>query len=243
MRKTGLFLICTLTAAVILTGCADPAPEISGTDTRLRQYDKPAVTHPPAPVSPSYRPSTGSVRGKKILIDPGHGGKDPGTLGIKLGGSYGMQEKEINLDIAKKIAARLDAMGAEVRLTRTGDTFLELDGRAAMVNRLGADIFISIHADYIGTSSIAGPSCYVARQSTAQSRKIAKSILAEFEKNGIKTRGMRQADYRVLVKHPKPSTLVEVGYLSNYTEARTLNTAAYRTKVASIIAQGIANSF
>ncbi|MFI4910428.1 MAG: N-acetylmuramoyl-L-alanine amidase [Sedimentisphaeraceae bacterium JB056] len=234
-----------LLAAVVLsiTGCAPPCPEVSGIDNRLRHYDKPATAYTPVPSYPSYQPSTSSVKGKTILIDAGHGGKDPGTLGIKLGSSLGTPEKNINLDVAKKVAAKLSSMGANVRLTRSNDTFIELDDRAALVGRYRADIFVSIHADYIGDSSISGPSCYIARQSTTQSRKIADSIIRQFEKNGIKTRGVRKANYRVLVKHPKPATLVEVGYLSNYREARALNSSSYRSKVASIIADGIANSF
>jgi N-acetylmuramoyl-L-alanine amidase len=235
-------VFATVAVGLILAGCTTPCPELSGTDYRLRRYGQ--TTPPPvATPVPSYLPARGSVRGKNILIDPGHGGKDPGTLGIKLGGSYGMQEKEVVLDVSKKIATKLSAMGANVRLTRSSDVFIELDERAAMVSRYGADIFVSIHADYISDTSIAGPTCYIARQSTAQSRKIAQSILNEFEKNGIKTRGLRQADYRVLVRHPKPSTLVEVGYLSNPREARLLNTDNYRNKVAEIVANGIANSF
>lgn len=236
------FLISALTiVAIMIGGCSVPCPEVSGTDYRLRQYGQ-TTPYTPAP-TPQYTPPRDSVRGKNILIDPGHGGKDPGTLGIRLGGSYGMPEKAIVLDISKKVAAKLSAMGARVRLTRTDDRFIELDERAAMVNRYGADIFVSIHADYIDNPSIEGPTCYVARQSTPQSRKIAQSILNEFTKSGITPRGLRQADYRVLVRHPKPATLVEVGYLSNAREARLLNTESYRNRVAEIIANGIANSF
>jgi N-acetylmuramoyl-L-alanine amidase len=243
-NKRNLIILISAFFAFLLAGCTDPCPQVTGKDTRLRQYNTPKPVYTPAPSYPSYKPvQRGSVVGKNILIDAGHGGKDPGTLGNKTGGSYGMPEKNINLDIAKKVAAKLSSMGADVRLTRAGDNFIELDDRAGMVNRLGADIFVSIHADYIGDSSISGPSCYIARQASTQSRKIAQSILAEFEKNGIKTRGLRKADYRVLVKHPKPSTLVEVGYLSNYRETMALNSSQYRSKVASIIAEGIANSF
>lgn len=244
MKRSKIALMALSVAVLmVLSGCSTPAPEISGTDHRLRSYNEPTPAYTPAPsYKPSYTPQV-SVKGKTILIDPGHGGKDPGTLGMKFGGSYGTPEKNINIDIAKKVAAKLSAMGANVRLTRTNDTFIELDSRAAMVAKYRADIFVSIHADYIGDSSISGPSCYVARQSSAQSSKTAKSIIREFEKNGIKTRGLRKANYRVLVKHPKPATLVEVGYLSNYREAKALNSSSYRSKVATIIANGIAKSF
>ncbi len=246
MRNKKLSTVITsLALALVIAGCSTPTPQISGKDSRLLKYHE-QQQKPYQPSTPSYEPGyepSSSVKGKRILIDPGHGGKDPGTLGIKMGGSYGIQEKEVNLDVAKKVAAKLNQMGARVRLTRTGDTFIELDNRAAMVNRHNADILVSIHADYIGDSSISGPSCYIARNASPQSRTIAQAILREFEKNGIQTRGLRKADYRVLVRHSKPSTLVEIGYMSNYREAKMLNTASYRSKIAEILAKGIANSF
>lgn len=244
--KEYLFTAVLISALLVLNGCGPCPPEVSGADERLLELERKAAAQAQIynrqyPTAPPV--SDSSIRGKTILIDAGHGGRDPGTLGVRLGGAYGLPEKTIVLDIAKKIAARLEAKGANVRMSRTTDNFLELDQRAALANRYNADALVSIHADYSENFSASGPSCYVARQASSQSERIAQAVIKEFELNGIRTRGVRRANYRVLVAHPKPSTLIEVGFLSNQTEARNLNTDSYRTKIASIIADGIAKSF
>ncbi len=241
-------MIACLAVSIFVIGCNPTPPEVAGPDHRLLEYENGRRTTPshssqlPVYQRPAYTPA-GSVKGKVIVIDPGHGGKVPGTLGIKLGGAYGMQEKAINLDIAKKVAAKLTAMGAVVRMTRTTDTFIELEDRGAFATRYKADAFISIHADYIANPAISGPTCFVARAASSQSIKIANALMKEFELNGITTRGTRRADYKVLTNHPRPAVLIEVGYTSNYTEVKKLNTDAYRSQVATIIANGISKSF
>lgn len=253
-RKLNKIIIAAyLAVSLVFSGCGGgrTQPEVIGGDERIIEpsreakcNDKQANLPPykaPSPSAPSSTP--GSLKGKVIIIDAGHGGKDPGTLGIKLGGSYGLPEKTINLDIAKKLAAKLTAMGATVKMTRTSDVFLELEDRAAFAVRYKADLFVSIHADYIENKASYGPTAFVARQAGSASIKAAEAVVREFERSGITTKGVRRADYKVLVEHPKPATLVEVGYLSNYAEAKKLNTDSYRTKVASIVAAAIANSF
>ncbi len=237
-------MILCLAVSLVVTGCNPTPPEIAGTDYKLRELEKRTTpTYTPRPIyKPSVTPA-GSIKGKVIVIDAGHGGKDPGTLGIKLGSSYGLPEKTVNIDIAKKLAAKLTAMGATVKMTRTTDVFIELDDRAAFASRYNADAFISIHADYIANPAISGPTCFVARQASPRSVKIADTIIREFELNGIRAKGTRRADYKVLVQHPKPAVLVEVGFMSNYNEVKMLNTATYRSRIANIIAEGIAKSF
>lgn len=92
---------------------------------------------------------------KKIVIDPGHGGYDPGTHGRS-----GIQEKEINLDIAKRLAGLLNCEGAETVLTRSSDVFVSLQRRAEIANRAKADLFISIHSNANRVRSLNGFEVY-----------------------------------------------------------------------------------
>jgi len=201
------------------------------TDTRMH-------THRPVP-TPTYLPS-GSLHGRTIIVDPGHGGKDPGA-GQKTFSN--IPEKTINLAISKELANRLQAMGAKVIMSRTNDTFIELDSRAAMPGRYNADLLVSIHADSNPDRYMRGACVYVARNRSYTSLKTARNIKASIQNSGIAFRKIDNRDFRVLAKHSKPAVLVECGYMTNTTDARILNQNWYRTKIATAIANGIANSF
>lgn len=92
---------------------------------------------------------------KKVVIDPGHGGNDPGTIGAS-----GVREKHVNLDIAKRIAALLKEQGVEVILTRDKDEFIALSRRAEIANNAKADLFISVHANANRVRSLNGLEVY-----------------------------------------------------------------------------------
>jgi len=98
--------------------------------------------------SSSMQASSSSTHGKgkirTIVLDPGHGGKDPGAIGIK-----GLQEKEVVLRVAKKLKSKLEAQGFKVRLTRDDDTFVELPERPAMASKWEGDLFISLHCNAV----------------------------------------------------------------------------------------------
>jgi N-acetylmuramoyl-L-alanine amidase len=180
------------------------------------------------------------LKGKVIVVDPGHGGHDPGAGEV---GYSNIDEKVINLDIAQKLGSKLAQKGARVIMTRNTDIFIELDDRASLADRANADLLVSIHADSFPNSSRYGTSLYIADNATWKSRKTARSIQKSFSKSQITCLGIRSANYRVLVKHSKPSVLVECGYLTNYNDAKRLSNPWYRTKVASAIAEGIEDSF
>ena len=91
---------------------------------------------------PQRRSRVAKIGLKKIVIDPGHGGKDPGAVGRS-----GLKEKDVNLDISKKLAALLRSEGVEVIMTRNSDVFISLSGRAKIANKHQPDLFISIHAN------------------------------------------------------------------------------------------------
>jgi len=173
-----------------------------------------------------------------IVVDAGHGGKDPGALGVGP-----LPEKTININVAMKLARLLEQRGAHVVTTRDSDRFITLDGRAALAERTRADLFVSIHADAARRASATGATVYIARNAHRESVQAAESILAALERAGIECRGIRRAGFRVLVGHSRPAVLVECGYLTNRAEAQRLSTPSYQAHITEAVAEGIADHF
>ena len=168
------------------------------------------------------------------MVDAGHGGKDPGALGVGP-----MREKAVNLAVARRLAGLLRHRGATVVTTRDSDVFISLDGRAETAERYRADLFVSIHADAAQRSSASGATVYIARNASWASSRAGERIAGAFKRAGIACRGVNKAGFRVLVGHSRPAVLVECGFLTNYYEARLLATGAYQAKLAAAIADGI----
>lgn len=242
-----LISLAVLITMSFIIGCGPQTSgrPIAGASTRRINY-KPLVipTVKPAPSKRVY-PETkyiegGSLNGITIIIDAGHGGKDPGA-GEK---TYSRTpEKTINLAIAKELQIRLKAKGAKVVMSRTNDSFIELDDRAAMPGIHNADLLVSIHADSCPNRYISGTTIYIAKGCSYKSRKAAQNIQSSFTNSNIKCRGIDNRDFRVLAKHSRPAVLVECGYMTNAYEAKALNNSWYRKKLATAIANGIANTF
>jgi N-acetylmuramoyl-L-alanine amidase len=197
---------------------------------------QPQVAPIPTP-KPVLTPWTGGG-GKIIVIDAGHGGKDPGAISPN-----GFYEKTVNLDVALALTDLLRKQGFRVIMTRSSDVFIELEERANIGSRNKAVLFISIHADSCATSSINGFSVYVSRQPDWQAMKLADAINAQMTKTGIPSRGRKEADYKVLKYSQCPAVLIEMGYLSNYWEANQLKDKDRQQKIASAITGGIINYF
>ncbi len=203
---------------------------------------KPVAEKPTGSI-PKYQPpvkSTWEPTDKTIVIDAGHGGKDPGATSI-----HGFYEKTVNLSVALQVAQLLRNKGHRIIMTRDSDTFIELEERAAIANRSRADIFVSIHADSCATSSKNGFTIYVARSGSAASTRLADSIdncMAQ-AKTGISSNSVRKADYRVLTHTQCPAVLIELGYLSNYWEAKQLRSVEMQKRLANAIADGITDYF
>lgn len=168
-----------------------------------------------------------------VVVDPGHGGKDPGATSV-----LGFPEKDINLQVGRQLASALRQRGFKVILTRDTDRFIELEERAALANRHGADLFISIHADYCDTPSVTGFTIYKARDASHRTHTAAHSVKQAMLGAGQQSRGIREADFRVLVKTRCPAILVELGYLSNYWESRRLCQTDTQQRLAQAIASG-----
>ena len=189
-----------------------------------------------------------SINDKLIVIDPGHasiqpgGWSDPGAVGPN-----NVYEKDVVLDIAYKVKEKLEAKGANVLLTRTGDTSLTLAGRAEVANNNNADAFVSIHTNANVSRSINGTSTYyyggVPGQSEAR-KKLASAVQKELV-NAIQRRdiGVLTANFAVLRFTQVPSILVETAFISNYEEEKLLADAGFRAKIAEGIANGIERYF
>jgi N-acetylmuramoyl-L-alanine amidase len=186
-----------------------------------------AVQPPPPPPPP-----VGKIG--RVVIDPGHGGKDPGATSV-----LGFREKDLVLGVARMVAAELSAQGVEVIMTRSDDRFIELEDRPAVAARARADLFVSIHADAAANRSAAGFTAYVDRSPSKGSLAAANAILRRMCDNCSPSRGVKNADYRVLVCSKTPAVLIELGFLSNRTEATMLGSTGYQRTVARAIALGI----
>ncbi len=207
-----------------------------------------------APESPAW------AGGCKVVLDAGHGGKDPGAIGTR-----GTTEESVVLDITLHAADILKKAGCEVILTRRNDTFVELRERAEQANRSRADLFVSIHANameptarpmsgvevYYPTyafrldaakGNLSAPPPAEILQSTQDSLKLARHVHDMIiDHTWCRSNGIRQ--------HPKalavlrythcPAILVEVGYLTDVEEEAKLRDAEYRKQVAHAIADGI----
>jgi N-acetylmuramoyl-L-alanine amidase len=168
-----------------------------------------------------------------VMIDPGHGGKDPGAIGIA-----GVQEKDIILPISLRIAKILQENGVETVLTRDSDYFVTLPGRVEMAQRTGADIFVSIHANSAGLNrpEVSGLETYYYDSGLELARTVHNKILQNVN---VKDRRVRKARFYVLRKNSIPSILVELGYLTGEEDAANLQRSIYQNQMAQAIAQGI----
>ncbi len=178
----------------------------------------------------------------KIFIDPGHGGPDPGAQG------NGVSEEVVNLNVSLELARLLRNAGFDVRLYRTtsdenvlANKNADLRSRAETANRWDADYFISIHTNSSERPQAQGVEAYVYRLGTT-SERLAQSIVDSVAENlGSVNRGVMQANFAVLRRTNMPAVLVELGYLTNATEALNLNSPAWQKAVAAAIFEGIVN--
>lgn len=171
------------------------------------------------------------IAGKKIVIDPGHGGKDSGARGSVL------LEKNVNLDIAKRTVRRLALMGAQPIITRDTDVFIGLYDRPRLANSLSADLFVSIHCNATGgnwTGSGTGTYHYRPR-SKAFAVVMHEALIA-----GLKTRdyGVRRENFCVTRETDMTSILIETLFIDNRVEEKLLAKPEFRQQVANSVCEG-----
>jgi N-acetylmuramoyl-L-alanine amidase len=169
----------------------------------------------------------------KILIDAGHGGKDPGTTGVS-----GTFEKVSNLAIAMRVYELLQEDSRfEVRMTRTDDTFYQLEDRSAMANDWPADAFISIHGNSYEDGSVSGSETFYRYDNGLP---LAEAIHGKLvDAMGFKDRGIRLNELKVLTLSQVPSALIESGYLTNAAEEAVLLSEEGQNRMAQAIVDGL----
>ena len=171
----------------------------------------------------------------KVFIDAGHGGSDPGALG------FGYRESDLNLQIAKKIESKLKSRGIDVKMSRSSDIYYSLSERAEMANDYGADAFVSIHQNSAESASANGIETYYNRNKEEE-KPLSNDVQTQvINKTGATNRGVKNAEFTVLVKSNMISALVECGFISNESEVKNLSDSDYQDKLATGIADGIEN--
>jgi N-acetylmuramoyl-L-alanine amidase len=192
---------------------------------------------------------TATLYGKLIVVDPGHGGYDPGALGRS-----GLKEKDVNLDISLRLGTLLRQLGARVEFTRDDDTFIPLYDRPAMANALHADLFVSIHADSTNKRDVNGVSTYYYQNSdpSRQSFFDRSILLAQDVQNSLvygadlADRGVKKSPgigFAVLRESQMPSILVETAFISNSSDEARLSSPNFRQTTAVAIARGLTDFF
>ncbi|EIT86261.1 N-acetylmuramoyl-L-alanine amidase [Fictibacillus macauensis ZFHKF-1] len=199
------------------------------------------TTPPPPPPKPDVPPKPTppkSLAGKIIVIDPGHGNQRPGSMG------NGLVEKNLNWTVSQKVQAYLNREGAEVILTRDGDSDCEGNGsldadlrcRADVAKDNHADAFISIHTNSASSNAMGAESFYYQGTSSSLAEAVLNSYVAE---TGLIKRRANFGNLAVLRYNTVPSTLLELGFLSNPLEATTMKTAVFQDQAARGIVKGI----
>jgi len=182
-----------------------------------------------------------------VVIDPGHGGSDPGNLRSD---EKFMQEKDINLIIAKKLGGYIDSLLEDVKIvyTRTTDVYVSPQERAEFANSSNADYFISIHCNHNDNSEIVGFEVHIHNYECRDANKFAKNIVSELKdrasrnSRGVKTYDDRRNMHILVVRDTDmPAVLVECGFMSNPTEEYYLNTDYGQSIIASAIYRAFRN--
>jgi N-acetylmuramoyl-L-alanine amidase len=173
---------------------------------------------------------------KLVVIDPGHGGHDPGATG------NGLRECDVTLTIAKRVkSALLRDFDVRVKLTRSSDVFVGLDERAKFANDRAAAYFVAVHINSGGGS---GYEDYVHTNASAASRQrrgtLHRQVATFMEAHGMHDRGLKQANFAVLRETDMPAILTENLFIDTIGDARLLKDAAFLTGLAEAHARGIA---
>ncbi|WP_339218511.1 N-acetylmuramoyl-L-alanine amidase [Paenibacillus sp. FSL H8-0332] len=239
MRKMYLIAAVWL-SLLLLAACSDGAGKGSGgkiADAGLSAApaEDSAIRVPRSTGQPqsSSQPYLGRVY--KVVVDPGHGGEDPGAVSVS-----GRLEKDFNLSLSEKIVATVEQdPQLEILLTRTGDAFISSQElfRPQFANNLPADLFISIHGNTYEDASASGTETfYYHEESLAWAETIHKHVI---QATGLKDRGVKKGNFFVLRDTVMPSVLLELGYLTNPGDEAKMWTSGFQESVASAVVDGI----
>ncbi|KYZ77243.1 cell wall hydrolase [Anaerosporomusa subterranea] len=204
------------------------------------ESDTPSVVKPLPPKESGSILDKGVLRGKVIVVDPGHGGHNPGAV------SNGVQEADINLSISTLLRDKLSKEGAKVIMTRQSDNAVasnnsslgqELQARVDIAEKNNADLFISIHSNSNPDKNIAGAMTFYPKDSSSQlAIDVQKALI---EQTGAVDKSVASATFYVLRNTTMPSILVETGFVTNKQEALKLNDYSYQNKIAQGVYNGV----
>ncbi len=193
------------------------------------------------PVAPSVSPAPAVAQPPRreqilVMLDPGHGGVDPGAVGIG-----GLQEKGVVLAVSYHVAAALQAQGIAVQMTRQSDQTVDLQPRADMATATGATVFVSIHANAVNMQrpEVNGlETYYYSETGQVLATALQNQVLSTMAMND---RGVRQARFLVLRRTAMPAALIEIGFVTGVTDAPKLRDPRWQAQMGQAIAQGILN--
>jgi N-acetylmuramoyl-L-alanine amidase len=197
----------------------------------------------PVPLADRATPAWSLAR-PIVIVDPGHGGRDPGAAGVG-----GVIEKDIVLDVARRLAANLSArLRVDALMTRSDDVTLPVDRRLPPPESRAA-LFISLHANACRDRGPSGFEVFYGGGSVRTASAVATSVdaarLGRAIADALGTRlgpvrgGARPGGYAVLVRNPVPSVLVEIGYLTDAGDAARAGDADYRERLADALVEGV----
>lgn len=179
--------------------------------------------------------SNESLSGYNIMLDAGHGGKDPGSIGIN-----GEEEQDLTLQFTQAVADKLQNDGATVLLTRSANSYVSLQDRMRINDAYTVDAFISLHFNAALLNSANGISTHYYEDGPDQ--QLAQSIQNALKKHtSLKDRGVRQDNYHVLRENNTVSTLVELGFITNPYDLQVIKSSQNPEEVADAIAEGLRN--
>jgi N-acetylmuramoyl-L-alanine amidase len=238
----GIDLATVPPAAGTGAAIATPAPQAPAADPPPINVQRPqaqtsvAPPQPELPTPASTTPALHNVAPQRVvtvIIDPGHGGTDPGAIGVG-----GLREKDVVASISYEVASILEQSGVRVILTRSDDRFIDLDPRVQIAERADADLFVSIHANSISLErpDVNGLETYYYQSGNRLAQVIHQSILQMLQ---MPDRGVRQARFYVIRNTSMPAVLVETGFVTGAQDARNFNDPNWRHQMSQAIASGI----
>ncbi len=185
-------------------------------------------------------------REKLIIIDPGHGGSDPGAISV----SMKMREKDINLEVAREAKRLLESAGFRVSMTRTDDTSISIQDRAEVANQLQADLFISIHSNSAPRADLKGvETLYFPSEKQPMDFRNNKFLAEIFQNEMVRVLGaeshrINAREKLVVLRETRmPAIITEIGFLSNVEEERLLATSEYKQRAAEGVLRSVIRYF
>lgn len=226
MIRRRIFVPILFIALLIFTVNHLFSDAVNDSDKPLDTSDeKASPVNPMDPAEPLY----------KVVIDPGHGGTDPGA-----DGASGRVEKDFNLQLSLKVKELLEKESKiQVNLTRIDDTFISsIDReRVEFANELEADLFISIHGNTYTDPSVSGTETYYYDEASLSFAEVIHHHVVKA--TGFRDRGVKQEDYFVVKETNMPAVLIEVGYLTHPKEEQKMWEDEFQKQVAVSIVEGI----